>query len=417
MDMTPPQNSADRQRIIAELSLLLPPTTVHFVSESVPLFKPYVVDQSHAHAVRSFPDGGLLVRGDCDSARHVDRMWRIMADAQIFHAHIDNNASVSAVAGTEARRYRLLYLRSYREKLGGKGIFSVCPGGVGIRVILPLSPVVLADLPVSVRFHTRITKQGASEFASVLTRWASAVSASGVFGEGPAFLGSSGVQLQGQRASFRIDVSRSGQNTVNWLTLLLLEFGFQHDPISVVRYDHEDDENYAHMMGPLRGKQWTVPLTVSEETAADGAPEHAAEAAPASFVPSGAVTHPRYQSERFRVLQSSDCSWDDFVLTVYFMGESTTLQQEQFGKLLESWITIGRYGGLGGKGLTKLCGQARFDESTESARLAANLRGADEAVAVPLLIKILEGFSATVPIDAITIGGVEDLSPEEIEQL
>jgi hypothetical protein len=416
MDTPVDQNPVDRERAIAELSLLLPPTTVQFLSERVAAFKPYVMDHgSHADAIQPFPDGGLLVRGDCDAARHANRVWRMIADGHVFHTYIENNVSVSAVAGAEPRLYRLLYLRSYENKLGGKGFFSVCPGG--FRVMSPLDRAVLGDLPVSVRFHTRVTKQSASEFAAVLTKWASAVSVSGVFREGPAFLRSSGLEFQGQRASFRIDVSRSGQNTVNWLTLLLLEFGFERCPISVVRYDYEDDENYAYLMGPLRGKPWTLPLAAGEKAEAANASVGAAEKVLASFVPPDAVPHPRYRSERFRVLESSYCSWDDFVLTVYFSADLTTLQQEQFSKLIKSWFTIGQYGGLGGTGVTKPYSDVRFDERTESARATANLRGAEEAVAVPLLVKILEGFSASVPIDAITIGGVGDLSQEEIDEL
>jgi hypothetical protein len=410
MDTARGPRPADEQRVIAELSLRLPPTTVRYVSDRVESFRSYVSD-----AIRSFPDGGLLVRGDRESATHVNRLWRMIADAQLFHTYIDNNASVSAVAGTEPRVYGLLYLRSYREKLGGKGVFSVCPGGFAF--LPPLDMGVLRDLPVSVRFHTRITKQSAGEFAAVVTKWASAVSECGVFDEGPAFVSLSGVELQGQRASFRIDVSRSGQNTVNWLTLLLLEFGFEHYPISVVRYDYEADENYAYLMGPLRGKPWTLPLAGGEMSEAASAPEAAPETVPASFVPPSAVAHPRYQSERFRVLESSFCLWDDFVLTVYFSAESTTLQQEQFAKLIKSWFTIGEYGGLGGTGLRKPYSDVRFDEKTESARVTADMRGTEEAAAVPLLIKILEGFSATVPIEAITIGGVGDLTPEEMEEL
>ena len=143
----------------------------------------------------------------------------------------------------------------------------------------------------------------------------------------------------------------------------------------------------------------------------------AAEPAPASFVPPNAVMHPRYRSERFRVLESSYCSWDDFVLTVYFSAESSPLQQEQFSELMKSWFTLGQYGGLGGAGLRKTHGDVKFDEKTESARVMANLRGAEEAAALPLLIKVLEGFSAAVPIDAITIGGVGDLSQDEIDEL
>ena len=56
-----------------------------------------------------------------------------------------------------------------------------------------------------------------------------------------------------------------------------------------------------------------------------------------------------------------------------------------------------------------------FNEKSESARLLADLLGTEEAVAIPLLLKILEGFSSVVPIRAITIGGIEDLRSGELD--
>ncbi len=95
MDSPPDQNAIGRKRVIDELSLLLPLSVVQFVSGRVDSFKPYVTEhEPRTDAIRIFPNGSLLVRGDRDAATHVNRLWQAMASAHIFHTYIDNNASV-----------------------------------------------------------------------------------------------------------------------------------------------------------------------------------------------------------------------------------------------------------------------------------------------------------------------------------
>jgi hypothetical protein len=407
-------SSPDRERAFAELSLLLPPTTVGLLSELCPPFKMFIMERDkHPDAIRWFPDGGLLIRGDCDKGWQVNQLWRMMAENGLFGRHIENNIMIASICSMPTQIYRLLYPDYYKEKLGGKGVFIVCPG-VSTH-LAHLSKGQLESLSVAVKFHSRVTRDVARAFVDMLCRWSSTVSRSGIFGEGSAFLRSGGATFQGLRVSFQIDVSRSGQNTINWLSLLILEFGLNRHPVTVVRYDCEDNESYEYLLGPLRGKVSVIPFPTSGSSMTSELAIPMSESEAASFVPTDAVPHPDYRSERFRVHESSFCSWDDLVVTVYFAAWPTEEKREQFRQLLNSWLTIGFYGGLGGDRLRRH-GEVWFNEKNESARMMANMTGTDEAVAIPLLIRILEGFSAVVPIEAITIGGVGDLSEDEVNR-
>ncbi len=396
--------------------LLIHSRAARLLDKHVPAFRSILESaRATADAIGHFPDGSVLIRGSVDTRLVAREALHAISEAPPLNPLVES-CHVRRLAGFGDRgAYLMIYPRVYHERLGTKSGLLVYPG-FGQTSPSP-GEFELDDLSVTVKFQSRPPLDGVSRFVEILRRWHSSVSEHGVFGEGPALVASRTVDFQGLHVRFRIDVSSSGQETVNWLTLLILSYGFDVHPVKAIRYDRETDPNIEEILGKPRGKVNRIPLvgTAQDRSLDEGPLRVAIEGE--SHVPTHAAPHPRYESKRFRVLESSRCFWDDFVLTVYFGEWPRLSQQEEFRRLLESWFTIGQYGGLGGTTWGKLHSDVVFNDVLGSAKVSADLRGIDESVAIPLLIKVLEGFSTEAPIEAITIGGIADLADEEVGTL
>src|SRR5205085_5427232 len=96
----------------------------------------------------------------------------------------------------------------------------------------------LDRLLVTVPLRRKPTKKALAQLAEYLVAWSDSVSKEGMFGEGPVDAISPEMEIWSTRvAQFTLDVHRSGQNTLNWLTLSLLKFGYEVSPITGVFYD------------------------------------------------------------------------------------------------------------------------------------------------------------------------------------
>ena len=190
-------------------------------------------------AVEQFPDGSLLIRGEVADG-YARKAWETIGQVASFGKDVAQHATVRDLAGFGPyRRYRFLYLADYHERLGGNSGFLVIP--VGLGQFVSKGEYELGALPVTVRFYSRVARDAMLAFRDTVERWSSSVSTCGVFGEGPARLLSAEIAFQGLFATFVIDASRSGQNTLNWLTLLVLGFGIETHPVRAIQYDSVDD--------------------------------------------------------------------------------------------------------------------------------------------------------------------------------
>src|SRR5205814_861726 len=109
----------------------------------------------------------------------------------------------------------------YQEGLRSEASFAVGQGRVR-----PPAPgeFELDRLEATVAFRTRAGKAVRQAFVEAVAAWALAAAERGAFDDGPVALASPGVEFAGTRARFRLDARRSGQDTLNWLALALLDF-------------------------------------------------------------------------------------------------------------------------------------------------------------------------------------------------
>jgi hypothetical protein len=335
---------------------------------------------SDIQSLRTYPNGAIQIEGIAAESE----LLTILRQEEVLGKELIAWTQFRSLPPFPKGLYQLIYTGEYYERAGQRG-FVVVPTAYG-----PTSGGEdnLIDLCVSVGFRRRQNKESMRLFAEVVRSWSESASASGLFEEGPAFLAVPDMQFQGLRAQFRLDVSRSGQSTLNWLVLLVLDYGMEVNPVTSLVYGNEGTLD--QILGAASGKILTLSTPGSCRIDSQRTPARA-KLSWGPHVPSGATPDIRYRSERFPVLSAGEPSWEDFRLAVYFSRLPSPEERHEFSGLLSSWLKIGVFGGLGGRGIHSH-GEVSFDDSTESASVCADMVGADPDVAIPILLRVLEGF-------------------------
>jgi hypothetical protein len=335
---------------------------------------------SDIQLMRTYPNGAIQI----DGVAAEFELLTILRQEQVLGKELIAWTQFRSLPPFPKGLYQLIYTGEYFERAGQRG-FVVVPTAYG-----PTSGGEdnLIDLCVSVGFRRRQNNESMRLFAEVVRSWSESASASGVFEEGPAFLAVPDMQFQGLRAQFRLDVFSSGQSTLNWLVLLVLDYGMDVNPVTAIVYGNEGTLD--QILGPASGKILTLPIGGSSRIDSERTPAPATSS-PESHVPSEATPDVRYRSSRFPVLSAGEPSWEDFKLAVYFSRLPTPEERHEFSGLLRSWLKIGVFCGLGGPGIHSHS-EVSFDDSSESARVCADMIGADPDVAIPILLRVLEGF-------------------------
>ena len=133
------------------------------------------------------------------------------------------------------KAYRIYYTKDYSESLGDLVFVIAFPSMWKCET----KDYRLENLMISVGFYKKPSDEAKSCFAACLSNWFQSVSEQGVFGEGPIKPVSTELEFRGRLAQFRIDVSRSGQDTLNWLLLTVLNFGYAVSAVTDFIFDHE----------------------------------------------------------------------------------------------------------------------------------------------------------------------------------
>ena len=343
--------------------------------------------------VRRFPNGAVEI----DEGTVGDELSKALRSCATPGREIEG-AYVFKTLGpfTPKRYYCIQYPVAYQEKLRSEASFAVGQGRVR-----PPAPgeFNLKRLEVTVGFRARVGKAIRRLFVDTIFAWGGAAVERGAFEDGPVYLASPSVEFSGTRARFLIDASLSGQDTINWLSLAILDFGEDVHTVTGV-YFGSTAEFLDAALGPAQ-REWVLVEFPAGESATLIRP---AMKARTSYVPPDAQPYQGFVSRRFPVLTLPVNEWDSFFATVYFGRPLLEEERRELARLIDAWFLIGAYGGFGGAG-THSADRVVFDDATDSVILRADMGDADPDIALPLLTRALEGFeSSSATIDALVLG-------------
>jgi hypothetical protein len=344
--------------------------------------------------LRRFPDGSIYLTTE-------DAYVRFFA---VFEGRggLINQHGWRSLGAFAPARFVLVYPRSYWDLLVGTvGGFFSCGTNVGQPTPSEFN---LQSLAITLRLKRKPGTEIRERYAEMIVDWLASVSEHGVFDEGPIGRASQFVEFQGLRAQFRIDASASGQHTLNWFILKALQFGIDVSPVSVILIAAEEALDKAC---PAVGKVTKVSLEQTGERR-QGSKEIAARGddALSGRLPSDCVPHSE-PGCKLRVFKRPREEWEAWRVAVYFTVEPNRQQRKSFRDLIKAWQTLGEFAGFGGRSISGFLG-LRFEPKTASASFDADMGGADPEVAVPLLLRVLEGFdSAIVAIEAVVFGDAD----------
>lgn len=162
-----------------------------------------------------FPDGSMQWN---------DEQWEVDVRRFLYSIGIMDKATEDtpfrALSGFGQHLYFLLYPLKYQKRVGTLSF------GPGLR---PAQPVVdsenhLEDIGITVTFRKKPPRDIKLQFEIAVNDWFRMAELQGAIGEGPVIRRSE-VAFDEKQARFRLDITRSGQATLNWLTLAMLTFG------------------------------------------------------------------------------------------------------------------------------------------------------------------------------------------------
>ena len=274
------------------------------------------------------------------------------------------------------------------------------------------------DLLVSVAFQRRLSKKTRQQFAEAIGRWFASVRTQGLFGEGPVSLASPDIQFHKRLAQFRIDASRSGQKTINWLILTLVHFAAEHVITTIFFLQKLSNTSFEEYYEFSEDDLVTLPIpelspaprdmaTANAETPATREREEA-EPNDASHVPDDAQPMEEVTSEHFKVLVALSLETDSLTVTIYFEQSPNAQERKDFSKYLRSWCTVGQLGGFGGNGFHYF-DKLKYAEETDSASLFCDMGLADFELSIKVLVFLLDNWhtQARPPIEALVVGTSE----------
>lgn len=212
--------------------------------------------QNDAERYGRYPDGTLLFEGG-DSFH---RLWNAITASRLQENGVPTPNLLEhgiwqphGFGGLEEFRkgttsYMLFYTRDYRESLGALDFSVVFPAIVSD----PTRDYDLKNLQISVGFKRKVSQKTRRLFLESLKKYFDSVSKAGMFNEGPLRLASPEIAFRDRLAQFRIDASSSGQDTLNWLLITVLNFGYSTSLVEQFVFDH--DKNLERFTGPIVGE-------------------------------------------------------------------------------------------------------------------------------------------------------------------
>ncbi len=355
--------------------------------------------------------------GDCyfNRSQQLQVQEENYAKAKVWYG----DASYSSLAPFSPRMFLIRDWGTHVHTWTGGG-----GGGIGVWTANTAEPdfpgprreeAPIDNLLVSVEFQRRLSKKTRQQFTEAIGQWFLSVRVQGLFGEGPVSLASPHIQFHKRLAQFRIDASRSGQKTINWLILTLVHFASEHvitdifftlkpagSDISFEEYYRFFEDTLVTL--PIPGLSPAPGEIANADTAANREQEEA-EPNDTSHVPDDAQPMEIVTSEHFRVLVALPFEIDSLTITIHFEQLPNAQDRKDFSKYIRSWCAVAQIGGFGGHGF-RHCEKLKYKKETESASLFCDMGLADFDLSIKVLVFLLDSWhtQGRPPIEALVVG-------------
>jgi len=179
-----------------------------------------------------YPDGTLLLEGGDTFIKLRNLLIR---EQVLASGGVHDSVGFQSIDPLPDQSYALWITEEYDESLGEDGFHVWFPR----LYTYPTRDYRLDDFPITVVFKRKPKGPIQTRFASFLAEWFRGVIKQGILGEGPIRSVSREVHFRGAVAQLRVDATDSGQNTLNWLLLAVLNFGYEVSPIRDFIFDQE----------------------------------------------------------------------------------------------------------------------------------------------------------------------------------
>lgn len=376
--------------------------------------------------VLMYPDGTVQLEGkgttstfeaEAGSLVRDRALQRAQAEDPLHMRLLQGGASFISLSPFPARVIGLALWGEFVKKYEG-GHLRIQPGTVPLPIDGKANGPI-ENLPVTVAFHRRFSKKTRQELAELIAAYLASVHSEGLFSEGPITKASDEIRFYPRVAQFRINASRSGQNTINWLILSLVAFS----NVNVVteihfrerlnmqwtfeRYFELSEKDLVKVAVPEMSGTARATLAAPSPHGARVLPsdeEPKAEPLDTSELPSG-TPYPGVASEHFPVLTTPRFSRENSEVTIYFEQLPRAGERGPFVESIRSWLRLGQLGAFGPPGFDHFT-EVDIDPENVSAKFLCDFETADMNLAIQILVSTLEGWHAHgIVIKALVLGG------------
>ncbi len=214
----------------SEIDVILWGPCIGLLEEHTDDVAKYLSAVDTSDGLASYPDGSVVFQGTTLS----DGLFLFLAAVQkgMNQTLFWKNTLFRMLLPFPQRRYRIISPIGYFERCREMG---------PVVIPVPVTPpsdgeMVLDRLVVVVEFVRLPNKMHRERFRQMLDNWERTVASQGCFGEGPMSRIKEEILFDRRMAQFHVDATRSGQQTINWLTLCCLNFGNTVLPVAMISY-------------------------------------------------------------------------------------------------------------------------------------------------------------------------------------
>ena len=321
--------------------MLITSRFVRQLGERVPGFRRNLeVMQRSGTPALEYPDGSLELTPECHELWLA--CWRPVQEMRAGGSMLGVLSSLPWLPGVaRSRVYKVLSTKEHEARIDPHMILFA-PSRLSPQ--RPPESTDLAELHLSVQCHRRISRDAMRVLKDAICAWHASVAKAGLHGEGPIGKLSSEIEFQGRRAQFVFDAGQTGQRTINWLILSLLNAAYDvmrlsafvfNDVGNLATYGFEASEHKVVRvpLAPGQAEPGPVELLAGRAPASrvprDVLPFPSLKSprldqAPESRLPPGLIPFPGLESRQFTIWQTPSLEWESMRLAVYFDDWPTT---------------------------------------------------------------------------------------------